>query len=417
MGALLAVLLLVPRPALSGPERTVPTADGVFLVHWTEAGDDAPVRAGDIDGVVGGLSRVIGRFTPAMKRPIPDGGEGGDTRVDVYLHRTAGPRGNTYPEPAPDGTSAWIEIDPRAASSERLAGTAGHEAMHAIQYAATGSFRRWFGEAVATFVELTTFDGPALATEREQHWANVLGHPEIPIDRVDGVHEYDMFILVKFLLDGQADPVAGLASLWASSSQDPLRALGASPARTLYAFARANATACDGASSTIYGPAGRCREAHPIERVGIGAVPSTVDVPLPPLAAAYVNVPVEACAAVSVALSGADDVVFGEDAAAGADGRGQIEIAERGSPLVLARGPRSTGDKVRLVLDPSAADAGCAAPDGAAAMMQRAAGCSCSVTRRSASYTSWIAMILLAALVISPACRRRRGGRRGGRAR
>src|SRR5437773_3698197 len=121
------------RPALSGPEQLLATADGRFLVHYTLAGADAPPHgAADADAVVQGISRISqhGVDQVGMRAPLPDGGDGGDARVDVYLRALGGPRGLTHPEEvgAGDAASAWIEVDPASAgvSVERLAAAAGH---------------------------------------------------------------------------------------------------------------------------------------------------------------------------------------------------------------------------------------------------------------------------------------------------
>src|SRR5437899_2993288 len=127
MGPIALGLLLGLRPVLSGPELTHDLAR--YRVHYTLAGGDALVRGAmdaappngvpdDVDAIEAGVSEVIARWVDqiGMRAPLPDGGAGGDNRIDVYV-RKLGARGATHPEEVgqPPASSAWIEIDSRTA--------------------------------------------------------------------------------------------------------------------------------------------------------------------------------------------------------------------------------------------------------------------------------------------------------------
>src|SRR5262249_25653188 len=54
----------------------------------------------------------------------------------------------------------------------------------------------WVREACATFVEDREFQ---LADEEQAHLESLAAHPEVPLDTVDGSHEYDAMGFIAFL--------------------------------------------------------------------------------------------------------------------------------------------------------------------------------------------------------------------------
>ncbi|MSP61621.1 MAG: hypothetical protein EXR72_15065 [Myxococcales bacterium] len=427
MGSLLCTLILGLRPVLSGPEAT--HGAGRFRVHYTLAGADAlahgPVDVApkngvpdDVDAVAGGLAQVIAVWVDGvgMRPPLDDGGDGGDRRVDVYLRRLAGARGITHPDPIGAGAaaSAWIELDPRSAliSPIRLAAAAGHEAHHAVQYAYSPSLPRWIHEATSTYVELAGFGDPALQKETDAHFAALLDHPETPLDRVDGVHEYDAMVFVKFLRD-QARSDVRVRELWEQMGirKDPIAAIEAVEDRTiaevLAEFGRWNLHACGADDGAHYDPArAACGSSERPAVRGVGAVPSRITVPLDRLAVAWLSIPIEGCA-VEATFAGVTDVAW-----AGGGSPSPLRSSDTirlGGPgpmrLVLATG-RGTAPDLAVAL--ALAEGGCS--DGGLRGMP-GSGCGCALAGRPAR-RSLVAALLLGLVATLVAIR---GGGGGGR--
>jgi hypothetical protein len=391
-------LLLALRPVLSGPEIIHDSAN--FRVHYTLAGEDALARGGadaapangvpdDVDAVESGIAEVMDRWVAQqkMRAPLPDGGGGGDPRIDVYLRRLSA-RGAAHPEDvgrAP-AASAWLEVDSRSAlvSPARLAAAAGHEAHHAIQYAYTPGLEPWIYEATATWVEHSDFSDVSLAAEAEQHLAAFFDRPEAPLDRVDGVHEYDAMVFVQFLAD-QRGGDARVPALWEAM----LRAGGAAaglaadegrPLELLMAdFARANAL-----SATAR---------------GVGAIPSSRPSPLPALAMTFLRFPTDPGVRVTATLHGAHTLARAGDPAQPLGDGAAIAFAGDGSPmtLILASGAAANPDLVVEFTSDSSEMPDLAAA-GDAPTMRGASGCGCRLSRPASGFSP-LALILLAALL------------------
>lgn len=352
MGALLVTLLLVPRPALSGAEQLY-DADAHFRVHYTLDGADALARgaldADPADGVPDDVNEVAGALDQSWRRwvegagmraPLPDGTLGGDGRIDVYLRKLDGPRGYTHPEPASmasgAATSVWIELEVRT-MPHRLAAAAAHEAQHAMQYAYTSRLAPWIYEASATFVEVRDYD---LADERAAHLRHLLDAPGVPLDTVDGAHEYDELAFVAFLMDGAPgqEHDEALAALWAAMGDagDAVagieRVRDATMAEVLYDYAWWLRGRCDVGSPY-------CVADTELRMTYVGAGGSTK--PLRPLALAVYAL--DSCAAgYSMVLGDAQGVAWGTESgrATRVTDDGPTELRVDGSrPLVLARGP------------------------------------------------------------------------------
>jgi hypothetical protein len=265
-GLLFASLLFVPRPVLSGPELLADTGARPFLVHYTQSGADA-AQPQDVSAVVSGIETVYDHWVSkaGMRAPLPDGGVGGDSRIDVYVHPLNGPRGNTYPEEVGQSpaASAWIEVDPRSALSDetRLAAAAGHETHHAIQYAYSTQAEKWIYEATAAYVEHADFTSVSLQNETDAHYAAILDHPEIPLDTFDGTHEYDEMVFLVWIDDRLEDP--GVAALWSklAMGSDVLGVFPDGPSETLFQFANWLVQACP--SNWDARSQGNCTTRHP----------------------------------------------------------------------------------------------------------------------------------------------------------
>ncbi len=345
---LLATLLLGLRPTLSGPEQLRDTAR--FRVHYTLDGVDAPPHGpADADAAATGLDEVAARWIDVvgMRAPLDDGGQGGDGRIDVYLRRLDGARGLTHAEDVGKlpSASAWIELDPRTAlvSPTRLAAAAGHEAHHAIQYAYSASLPAWIEEATAAWVEHADFTDPSLQAETDAHFAALLAHPEIPLDTVDGTHEYDELVFVKFMVDRARDPRV-VRSLWEAMAArgDAMagvaQAGGAPVAVLLVEFGEWNLHACAADDGAHYDPAtAGCRSDVRASPPGVGVVPSIAPLPLAPYGIAWRSVPVAGCGDVVANLA-----ALSPDLAWAIDGAGPPVLASTLPSLVaVGDGPRT----------------------------------------------------------------------------
>jgi hypothetical protein len=227
-----------PRPALSGEERTYDTTH--FVIHYTFIGADA-VPSADLDGngapdwveEVGDAMETIWRVEIdrlGWPAPIPDHGEGGDTRFDVYLMELFSKNLGGYV--SPDG--GFVGDNPNTSRREQAAAygylvldndyidpsppaglkvwppsdwmriIAAHEFNHMLQISITGvhSMHWWF-EATANWMETQVF--PNLPDNLESAGA-VFKSPDTcmlrygGVNRVEsGLHWYGMWVFDQLL--------------------------------------------------------------------------------------------------------------------------------------------------------------------------------------------------------------------------
>lgn len=162
---------LAARPALQG-EATYGVASGSILVHYATAGADAaPTADGDGDGVPDFVAEVaitaedaLARFAAmGFRRPLSDGVEGGDGRIDFYLRNMVNADGNAAVETCVGARCsgyASVENDfagfRYATITEAIRSVIPHELFHLVQMAyAAGQTASWSeGSAVWAVEEL-----------------------------------------------------------------------------------------------------------------------------------------------------------------------------------------------------------------------------------------------------------------------
>lgn len=202
------------RPVLSGPEQTVSTDDGAWIVHWTDSGadrlaalndDDGNGRPDGLDAILLGLEAGTASFADHGYRPVvPDGGAGGTDAVDVYV-RQIDAFGYAYPQfmGEDEGFSCYVELDPDNSNlgAATSASVAAHEAHHCVQYAYTVDSESWIYEATATYEQYLLFDGPALDLALGVLWNQRLRGMAQPIATTGERFEYAGFLLLKHFAD------------------------------------------------------------------------------------------------------------------------------------------------------------------------------------------------------------------------
>ncbi|MBE7549943.1 MAG: hypothetical protein HS126_02550 [Anaerolineales bacterium] len=253
------------RPALSGPVQTYAT--GHFLIHYTLKGEDAVARTDDdgnglpdfVEAVAEALEFSWQRQVEAMgwRPPLLDEGEGGDSKLDVYLEDQSHLFGNgdlfgytdtfggftgdnpATPKEETDTAYAYLsldndydpdqfdlyELDPLDA----MRTTAAHEFNHALQSAYDDEDPyAWIYEATAVWAEDELY--PELDGARS-YLADYMDAPDLcplSVGRDDqDVRWYGGWILLRYLAEQHGGPET-IRRLWENMAElDGLTALEA----------------------------------------------------------------------------------------------------------------------------------------------------------------------------------------------
>jgi len=232
-----------PRPALSGPEQIYATEQ--FLIHYTLEGDDA-VSPTDRDGnsypdyveaVAEALQFSWQRQVEELgwRAPVPDQGEGGDTRFDVYLENQGGwsdetglfgyvethggavgdnpvteivETGAAYGYLSLDNDYSTTAVEYDLPPLGAMQTTAAHELHHAIQAAYDdGDPYEWLYEASAVWMEDEIY--PDIG-DAKSYLADYMAAPDIcplSVGRDDqDVRWYGGWILLRYLAEHYGGP-------------------------------------------------------------------------------------------------------------------------------------------------------------------------------------------------------------------
>jgi MYXO-CTERM domain-containing protein len=200
------------RPSLSGEEQQVSSADGLFTVHYTQAGDDRVQSVVDADGngVVDSLDDILLGLETARSvylergyRPlVGDDGAGGSAAIDVYVVELAN-NGFANAVPAADGaeeSSCYMRLaaDLTGTGGELLESVAAHELHHCIQYRYTSAAASWLYEATATWEQYNLYNSGLLEVALAVLWGTRLSGAARPLDDVGARFEYAGFSWWKF---------------------------------------------------------------------------------------------------------------------------------------------------------------------------------------------------------------------------
>jgi hypothetical protein len=163
------------RPALSGPETTLPSASTFFTIHYTSTGIDSTGTAyAESVALFADSTRHVLVTTHSWPDPPSDEGNGGDDTYDIYL-LGLGPAVSGYtqldfycPGGYPDDAASYVVVAV-GMSPDELAVAVAHHVSQASQYAySANEFGAWT-EHTAGWLESIVFpDIP--------HWASVTGN-------------------------------------------------------------------------------------------------------------------------------------------------------------------------------------------------------------------------------------------------
>lgn len=395
------------RVELSGPEEIV-DPDPAFRVHFTRAGADAPP---DVDADGNGLPDLVDAVSAQLlvardayaaegwRALVGDDGEDGTDAIDVYVHDIED-YGFAVPEPASDGASCWLSVDPSIGTGAVARSVVSHELHHCVEFRYRDDLATWLYEGAATYEQYTHVTDPALDLASGILYLEQLAAPGSRLASTDGRLEYAKFLFMKHWAErGDASLVALWEHLaenddgWQVALDRASQDAHGLPLDELYLdFAAWNAFACGEDDGAHYDPT---------------AVPCVVDASVPvtawdgaeigvaldeaPLAAAYLELPAtdgevtvqcEGPGAPLVAVIPRDADRVGGDAATGASGE-PVTARGRGGPVtvvVAGTGENPLSATCRTLASAEAPpDTGCgcasgAMPGGGAALVLLALG-------------------------------------------
>ncbi|MDR7255465.1 hypothetical protein J2X46_004472 [Nocardioides sp. BE266] len=220
-----------PRDIYYGPDADLKTqCNAAFCLHWVEEGPHAstPEFAATAFATI---EHVAGVYAAAgFKRPLPDAGQEGDTRMDFYLGDIDSVGALGYCRSDADGPvvgSAWYAycgfdndyastpwLSPQAA----LGITVAHEYFHAVQFAYDAEDDGWLMESTATAMEDVLYDD----VNDNAFFLNYgqmgdpsfypLAGPSTPLDTYD-LTAYGNWGFWRFLTEKYDDTTAGVPNL------------------------------------------------------------------------------------------------------------------------------------------------------------------------------------------------------------
>jgi hypothetical protein len=401
------------RPALSGPEELVESADGRFLVHFTREGDDA---ATDdlVASILEGLEAGAQAFEERGYRPLLlDSGLGGTNAIDVYVVDIDGMNGFAYPVQdgeGLEGDSCYVEIDASLKGSPGLVvpSVAAHELHHCIQYTYTDESHPWIYEATATFEQYRLMLDDTLEFAVGVLWGARLSQPDRPMEDRGDRFEYAGFVFVKYW----EDRGGSVPDLWEALADEPEWATGVATAADEAFGLSLEAMFLDHAVWNAFACARAADDAHYTD-----SIPCSVDASVPvaaiegdsvpfahtaaPYTSAYASMPSITTEGLTASCSAP-----AEDAA---QGLAILALDVDGALAAEARAVGGPGEAVEVALPGPIPD------DGTLVLVSTSTGTApadvtCSLTRtappepegcgcRTSSGAGWGALLLAASLV------------------
>ena len=216
-----------------GPGVTVETECSLVCLHWVETGENA-ATPGYAAEVLETMDMVHTAYDEAgYKNPLPDEGQGGSTKTDVYLAEISD---YAYGYCSTDMTEyngedysvyTYCVLDddyaefPPLTPTENMQVTAAHEYFHAVQGAYDWSEDGWLIENTATWAEDELFDD--VNDNLNYLPYGQLGDPSVtgspydgpwfPLDGAAGLNIYGNWIFFRFLTENFSAEEGGMPVL------------------------------------------------------------------------------------------------------------------------------------------------------------------------------------------------------------
>ncbi len=224
------------RPIIDGTVQSHASADGHFRIWYTLDGGDAITELSEdqdpangvpdaVDVVEEGLSQCWALFVDdeGWLPPGDDEGEGGDSRLDVYL-RHIDNNGLASYEWHTDHWASYLQIEPDLAEmgGDLMASVAAHELHHAIQYSYTVDPHTWVHEASATYAQYLIYaDTVGVVAALQLLWGLRIEDPGVGLDTTADRQEYAGLVWVKFLVDRAGGDLSVFRLWWEILAEDP----------------------------------------------------------------------------------------------------------------------------------------------------------------------------------------------------
>lgn len=222
-----------PRDIYYGPDADLQTrCSAAYCLHWVEVGPHAATpefaaTAFDTIAHVAGVYAAAG-----FKRPLPDAGQEGDTRMDFYLGDIDSVGALGYCRSDADGPvvgSAWYAYcgfdndyasTPWLSPEDALGITVAHEYFHAVQFAYDAEDDGWLMESTATAMEDELYDdvndNAFFLNYGQMGDPDAFGYPlagpSTPLDTFD-LTSYGNWGFWRFLTERYDDETAGVPNL------------------------------------------------------------------------------------------------------------------------------------------------------------------------------------------------------------
>lgn len=199
-------------------EEETPLCGDAVCIHYVASSGDAATTA-YAQQALDVAEQVADTYAAAgYDPPLPDGGLGGNARLDVYL-ADVGAQGGLYgyctvdpPRISSARTRpAYCVVDndfaadqfPRKTPLQNLQVTLAHEYFHAVQFAYDYNEALWLMEATATWAEEQVFD--AVNDNRQYLADGQVGRPEVPLNRVGQSAQYGNWVFFQYLSERWPD--------------------------------------------------------------------------------------------------------------------------------------------------------------------------------------------------------------------
>lgn len=221
-----------PRDIYYGPDADLQTQCGAaFCLHWVDEGPHAatPAFAATAFDTIADVASVYA--AAGFKRPLPDAGQEGDTRMDFYLGDIDSVGALGYCRSDADGPvvgSAWYAYcgfdndyasTPWLSPEAALGITVAHEYFHAVQFAYDAEDDGWLMESTATAMEDVLYDdvndNAFFLNYGQMGDPAVFGPPAGPATPLDSfdINAYGNWAFWRFLTEEYDDTTAGVPNL------------------------------------------------------------------------------------------------------------------------------------------------------------------------------------------------------------